>query len=260
MGRIAVAAKATARGSVLQDLHQAGAMKALFPRPRGPALDVISINSAGGITGGDRFRLEARAGAGAHLRVTTQAAERAYRAQPGETGQVRNLVSAGPGARAEWLPQETILYDGAALDRRLDVELAGDAAFLMVEPLVFGRLAMGEALTDARFRDRISIRREGVPVYRDGLGLTGDICAHLGRRGVAGGGVAMASMVLAAPGAEAHLAPLRALMPRTGGVSLIRPDLLVLRLVAADGYALRKTLVPVLTRLTDNALPRSWMT
>ncbi|TCO72010.1 urease accessory protein UreD [Rhodovulum euryhalinum] len=255
-----LAAKARADGSALADLRQSGAFKALFPRPRDGAVDAILVNTAGGITGGDRFEAQVEARAGSHLRVTTQAAERAYRAQPGERGRVRNRLAVGPGARLDWLPQETILFEGSALERTLMADLAADARLLLVEPLVFGRAAMGEVVHDALFRDRIEIRREGVPLYLDALRLHGDVAADLARPAVAGGAGAMASLVFADPGAEAHLGPLRALMPATGGASLLRKDVLVMRLLAPDSFALRRVLVPVLMRLTGNSLPRSWMT
>jgi len=259
IGEVRLSARARTRATALGGLRQSGAFKALFPRPQGRALDAILINTAGGITGGDRFSVRAAAEAGAHLRITTQAAERAYRAQPGEIGEVRNRLSVGAGARLDWLPQETILYDGSALDRRLEADLACGARLLLVEPVLFGRAAMGEVPRAARFHDRIALRRDGRPLYLDSMRLSGDIAAHLDRPAVAAGARAMASVVFVGPEAEAHLAPLRELMPDTGGVSLIREDVLALRLLARDGYDLRAVLVPVLMQLTD-ALPRSWMT
>ena len=247
-------------GSTLDMLHQAGASRALFPGRGGAAVQAITINTAGGITGGDRFSLHLTAGAGSALRVATQAAERIYRAEAGETAHVDTRASVAAGARLDWLPQETIVYDGAALRRSLRIELAADARLLLVEPLVFGRAAMGETLRAVDLRDRIEVTRGGLPLYLDAFALGGDATAHLARRGIAGGAGAMASLVLVAPDAESHLAPLRALMPITGGVSLIRPDVLVLRLLGRDAFDLRRALVPALTRLTGNALPRSWMT
>ena len=69
-------------------------MKALFPRPRGPALDAVLLNTGGGITGGDRFDVAATAGADTRLTITTQAAERAYKAQPEEIGRPLLLCQA----------------------------------------------------------------------------------------------------------------------------------------------------------------------
>lgn len=217
------------------------------------------MNTAGGITGGDRFEIAAQAGPGATLTLTTQAAERVYAASAGEVGRLETRLAVAAGARLNWIPQETILFDRSALTRRLVVTLAPDAALLLAEPLVFGRGAMGEDLRAASFEDRIEIRREGRPLYLDAVRLDGDIAARLDRPHVARGARAMVSLVYVAADAEAHLGPLRALLPGTGGVSLIGDEVLALRLLAADGFDLRRHLVPILTRLTGADLPKPWM-
>ena len=71
----------------------------MFPRLPGP-LQAIVINSAGGITGGDRLRLQAEAGEGAHLVLTTQAAERAYRANGATPGRIDTRLAVAAGARS----------------------------------------------------------------------------------------------------------------------------------------------------------------
>lgn len=252
-----LSAKRLGARSVIDGLRQAGAMKALFPR--GDAmLQAICINTAGGVTGGDQLSLTAHAGPGAALGLTTQAAERAYRSRDGDFGTVESTLSVAEGGVLHWLPQELILYDGCALRRRLTVDLAGDARLLLVEPVIFGRAAMGEQLTDARFHDRILLRREGRPLYRDGLRLEGDIGRQLARTPVAAGAGAMASLVYVAPDAEAHLGAVRANLPATGGASLLAPDVLVARLLSPDSHALRQHLLPLLDRLSGDTLPVSW--
>jgi urease accessory protein len=218
----------------------------------------VLVNSAGGVTGGDRFSVEAAAGEGAALSLTTQAAERAYRAAGPAAGRVATRISAGPGARLSWLPQETILFEGCRFHRMLNVELAADARFLMVEPVLFGRAAMGEDLHDAEFQDRVEIRRNGAPVWLDALRLEGDIAATLDRPAVAAGGRAMASLVYLGDDAAGWLDRLRGLLPERGGVSLVRPDMLAARLVADDGFGLRQSLIPMINLLNSNDLPKPW--
>jgi len=252
--------KATERGTKLATLRQAGSMKVLFPRQSDAALQAVLINTAGGVTGGDKMTVQATALPGTHLTMTTQAAERAYKAQPGEVGRVTNDLVVQDDARLDWLPQESILFEGSTLQRALRVELADTARFLMVEPLVFGRDAMGETLRDARFTDRIEIRRAGAPLYLDALRLRGDITAQMARGNVANGATAMASLVYIAPDAEALTGHIRPMLPDTGGVSLIGADMMVMRLLAADSFVLRQTLIPILNHLTNDTLPRPWMT
>lgn len=266
MGHAHVSSKLRPDGKVALDaLHQSGALKLLFPTGR-QTLEAVTVNTAGGITGGDRFSLSAKAGEGSQLTLTTQAAERAYRAQPGQTGQMTTHLSVDARARLNWLPQETILFQRSDFTRSLQADLAEDARLLLVEPLVFGRAAMGEALTSARFRDHIQIRRAGQLIYRDAIHLQGDLAAQLSRPGVAGvlsaRCSAMATLLLAAPEAEATLGWLRTHLPdgndALGGASLLAPDLLHMRLLAVDSFVLRQSLLPLLDRLTEGGLPRCW--
>jgi urease accessory protein len=238
-------------------LRQSGALKLLFPR-RADDVHAILINTAGGITGGDRFDISGKAGADTRLTISTQAAERVYRAQPHQTGRVHTNLRVQSGARLNWVPQETILFDGCALHRSLSVDLDEGAEFLMVEPVIFGRRAMGEELRDVRFDDRVSIRRAGDEIYRDGVHIWGDAAAQMDRPAIGGGARAMASLVLARPGAETQLPTVRDIIGTSGGASMLATDLLVVRLLAADGFELRRRLLPLLDHLTENALPNSW--
>lgn len=258
-GAVALAVKPGGGRSRIDGLRQAGSLKCLFPRADGAGLEAVLVNTAGGITGGDRFDIDAAAGPDTALTLTTQAAERAYRAAPGETGRLTTRLTVAAGARLNWLPQETILFDGSALERSLAVELAPGAEALICEPLVFGRLAMGEAVRAARFRDRVEITRAGAPLYLDAVDLAGDLAAHLDRPHVAAGARAMAALVFVSPTAEARLGALRAWLPPSAGASLIGDDVLALRLLADDSHALRQSLVPVLTSLLPETLPRCWM-
>jgi len=210
------------------------------------------------VTGGDAFDLTARAGADSHLILTTQAAERGYRALEGQTGVIRTHLHADAHSSLFWLPQETILYDGAAVDRWFYADLASSAQFLMVEPVLFGRKAMGEDVRQLWFRDRIDIRRNGRALYRDGLDLDGDIAKLLDRPATGAGARAMASLVWVAPGAETRLEKVRACLMPVGGASMIAPDVMVARVLGADGFELRQHLLPVLDILTQNTLPQCW--
>lgn len=236
-----------------------GSLKCLFPRCNGPDLEAVLVNTAGGITGGDRFEIAAEAAADSALTLTTQAAERVYRAQPGEVGQLTTVLRVGRDARLQWLPQETILFNGSALSRQIRVDLDPGANLLLAEPLISGRTEMGETVTDARFRDCVDIRREGQPLFLDRTVFAGDIAAHLDRPHVAAGARATALIVYVSVQAGPRLARLREMLPETAGASLIGTDMLVARFLAADGYALRQALVPALTFLSDAELPKCWM-
>ncbi len=242
----------------LHDLRQSGALRLVLPQTHRPDAEAILVNTAGGITGGDQFSLSLKVQTGAALSITTQAAERAYRAQSGEIARVTTDVSVQDGASLNWLPQELILFERCALRRRLNVELAQHARLLMVESVVFGRAAMREVLRDVSFQDRIRITRDGRPLYINGMDLHGDAAAQLARAAVGNGAGTMAGVVMVDPRAQNHLKAVRALLPETAGASMLADDVLVIRQLAADGFELRRNLVPILELLSNNTLPTSW--
>ena len=149
-GRLELTAREAQGRSGLGRFRAEGAFKCVFPRSDGPC-EAILVNTAGGVTGGDDFGLCAGAGPGSHMVLTTQAAERGYRAASG-TARMKAHLTVARGARLEWLPQELILFDGAALHRDLSIDLAQDAALVMIESVVFGRQYMGEAVNTLDFR------------------------------------------------------------------------------------------------------------
>lgn len=240
-------------------MRQEGSLKLLFPRTSSRDLQGVLINTAGGITGGDRFEVNARAEIGTKLTLTTQAAERAYRVLDGQVGHVTTTVDITKDASLNWMPQETILYDGCALDRKIRINMASGARLLFVEPVIFGRSAMGEEVTDGYFADRVELRRSDDLVYLDTTRFHGDISEQLRRPSIANGAAAMVSVIYVSPNAAALLPRIRAMLPVTAGASLLHDDVLVLRGLANDSLALRGFLLPILKCLSGAELPRPWM-
>lgn len=258
-GRLVISA-ARARDGVsrLKNLRQEGSYRSIFPRPQNGNLEAVIINTAGGVTGGDRFSTTISAQQNARISVTTQAAERIYRATGSEPGQMKTKLSVAKGAQLFWLPQETILFEGCHLDRTLEVDVHPSAKFLMIEPLVFGRAASGETLRSGAIGDRVSISTDGRPIYLDRVQMDGDLAEQLTHRALAGGARAMASLVLVDPAAKDLLPACCALLPQRGGASMLANNTLVLRMIADDSFALRKAFAPILTLMTNNALPKNW--
>ena len=163
-------------------------------------------------------------------------------------------------ASLAWLPQETILFDRAMLSRRIEVDLAQDAALLMAEAIVFGRSGMGEAVEAGCLIDRWRVRRAGRLMFAEAVRLEGAISEKLGAPAVARGGVAIAT-VLIVPGDDAIVAKLRALAGGFCGEVGISAwnGFAVARFCAENGARLRHDLVAVLTALRGGALPRLWV-
>jgi urease accessory protein len=260
VGRIALAVADGPDGSRRTRVHEAGSLRVRFPNGnRQAALDAVLVNTAGGMTGGDRFGIDIHVGAGARLTVTTAAAEKVYRSLGPDT-HIGVKLEVGPGAKLAWLPQETILFDQVRLRRTIDVELARDAGLLLVEAAVFGRSAMGERVESGHFFDRWRVRVSGELIFAETVRLDGAIAQRLAQNVIANGGIAVAS-VLKIPGDEAAVAAVGAMQPAFAGEvgASAWNGLAVARLVAADGAGLRRDLVKVLSAFGAEPLPRLWL-
>ncbi|MDF1600984.1 urease accessory protein UreD [Mesorhizobium sp. YIM 152430] len=258
-GRLSVKLSGDRTG--LDRLYQEGAAKIRFPAPESDALEAILINTAGGLTGGDRVAWSIEAAAGTHLALTTQACEKIYRAGNGHAG-VSVSLKAGMDARLAWLPQETILFDRSALVRKLDIDLEPGARALLLEATIFGRQAMGEHVSAATFHDRWRVCVDGRLVHAEDFRIGTDIAAQLARPAIAAGGQAVATVLMIADRAGDMLDPARAIIGDAGGASHWRVGTtgkLLARLVAEDGYALRARLVSLIRLLNGRAgLPKIW--
>ena len=185
-----------------------------FPKPvAGDDPEAVLLNMAGGLTGGDRIDVEVALAARSAATVTSAAAEKIYRALDGEA-EVRVRLDLDDGARLAWLPQPTILFDNARLDRRTDVAIAGNASFLAVETLMFGRSAMGEDVHHGACRDSWRVRRDGRLVFADTFRVDGAVASVLDRGATLDGARAVAMLLWAAPDAAARLDEVRGLLAR----------------------------------------------
>lgn len=257
-GRARVAFRLRSGATRLETLFQEGCAKIRLPRPlAGAPPEAVLINTAGGLTGGDRLATEVEVGPDAAATITTQACERIYRST-GDRAEATNVLRVGAGARLAWLPQETILFDGGRLSRRLEVELEGDAKLVAVEAVLFGRAAMGETVRSGFLQDRWRIRRDGRLIFADDFRVEGDVAARLAAPTALGGRLAVATVLYAGAQAEPLLEPARAVIGADGGASAWCGRL-VARLAAETGLALRRRLEPLLALLLHGRpLPRVW--
>jgi urease accessory protein len=260
VGELRVDVRARDGRSVLDGLRQAGCLKARFPRLDDPRwLNIVTLNTSGGIAGGDTLDSAFTVGEGARATIAAQAAERFYRALPDSAGSnVGTRIVVASGAAAEWLPQETILFDRCAARRHLRIELAADAWFLGVECLVFGRAAMGEIVEQGSLRDVIEVWRGGRLLLHDAIRLDGAVATLLHRPAIADGARAIATIVHVAQDAEDALDAARAASPQCGASAW--DGMLIARVLAADGAALRSAVIAMLKVLREGrALPRVWL-
>jgi len=237
----------------VQALHQRGSAKAI-------ALDggeMVFLNTSGGLTGGDVLEYGLSVGDSCTVTATTQTAERVYRSASGHA-RMGVTLDVGAGAHLDWLPQETILFQRARARRRTQITLAPGATCLSVETLVLGRAAMGETVSALNFHDLRMIRRGDTPLHIEALALDS---ARLGASSAGlGGARALATLVRIGPGADAAREALRPALddPDCHAAASCPEGRLVVRLMARDGWPLRRCLARILTILRGRALPRVW--
>jgi urease accessory protein len=240
-------------------LFETGGLRWRFPRSQSPC-EAVLVNTGGGVAGGDSYRVALVLDAGAEVEATTPAAEKIYRSD-GQSARIATSLSVGPGARMLWLPQETILFDGARLERTFAIDMAADANLIALETLVFGRLAMGETRIAAQLSDSWRLRRGGRLVFADATRIH-QAGASLDRPACGAGARAVATLLAAAPDVEARLPSLRAALDAHGaeveaGASAF-DGLVVSRLISASPRRLREAAIAAILTLSGREPPRLW--
>jgi urease accessory protein len=170
-----------------------------FPEGR-EVCHVYLLHPPGGLVGGDELRLDLRVGERAKALVTTPAAGKAYRTL-GPIARQTQRLAVEEGASLEWLPQETILYDGAAVELGTTVELAPGARFFGAETLCFGLPARGERFARGSCRQAFELWRKGVPLLVERGRFDGGAAVHEALWGL--GGATVLTLIVASPAPEA---------------------------------------------------------
>ncbi len=261
VGRVAVRVERLGGASRIMRVAEAGPLRLRLPTIRDGPPEGVIVNSAGGLACGDDMAVEAEIGEGAALVLTSAAAEKAYRST-GPVTRVLTRLAVAEGGSVEWLPQETILYDRARLDRRLEADLHPAASALLLEATVFGREAHGESVREGSFRDAWRVRRGGRLVFADSVRLDGAIADRLARPAVAGGNRAMATLVHVAPDAGERLEAAREML--AGGTAECGASayagLLEVRWLAPSIGALHRDVARFMTAYRGRPMPRVWST
>ncbi len=256
-------------GNRIGEFYQRTPCRVLFPRSDfAGSLEAVLVNTAGGLTGGDVVRQAVTVESGGAATVTTQAAEKIYRAADGVAA-IDSDLTVSDGGRLEWLPQETIAFNDAGLSRLTTLHLASGARALALEWLVLGRKAHGEVVRRGRLTDRWIVRRDGRLVWADGLRLDGAIREIVDSPSQLAGATALATLLCAVPDAAAMRDRARDVLAGfedagvIGGATLV-DGLMLCRVLGRDGDALRPAMRALVAELRDAfwdrpvGLPRVW--
>ncbi len=259
----------------LTHLYQHDPMRVLFPAPEAcDASLAVLVTTSGGLVAGDHVAIAIRLEPDAVAHVTASAAEKIYRST-GATTAIAQDLSVGEGTWLEYLPPETLLFDGARLARHPQIALAPGAGFLGGGIVVFGRRARGEGFTHGLLHDEWQVSRDGVLIWGDALHLGdaggGDIAAIIADPACFDGAAVCATLILAPPEGDPQgfVEAARSVQRQSlaqglrAGVTAVG-GLLVARWLGPDPLALRRAYGDLACHLRAAAmglparLPRLW--
>lgn len=253
----AVSLKHDGTSTRLDRLFQQGSAKIRFPKTHGDQIETVLINTAGGLTGGDKLSWDVHLSPDCSAVVSTQACEKSYKSASG-TAKVQTSLRLEANSILHWVPQETILYEGSQLARTFNVELEEGAELLALESVMLGREAMGEDIDKVQFHDRWRVRRNNTLIFADDVRLAGAenaIAKFNGKR-------ALASLLFVSSKDQESLQRIvsqlrEACQNSLSGFSAFDGKITG-RILASGTYELRQALVPVLGILRNAELPRVW--
>ena len=182
--------------------------------PEGPAVcHVYLLHPPGGLVAGDELDVHVGVASGAHALLTTPASTKVYRSGHGRVARQRQHLRVASGGTLEWLPQDTIVFEGAEVELATRVELTGDAAFLGWEMVCLGRPAAGDRFARGSCRQRFEVYRDGRPLVIERLRVDGGGPLQGAAWGL--GGDAVNATVVCSPAGPDQLERARAALAET---------------------------------------------
>jgi urease accessory protein len=255
VARIVLAGAKT--GTRLVETYQKFPIRVLFPEIDGrPVKEAVIVNSSGGVAGGDRFEIEVVAMAGASVVVTSQAAEKIYRAID-EPARIATKLKVHGAAKLAWLPQETIVFNRARIRRQTEVDLCSEAELMALEWLVLGRAAHGEEVVSGLISDSWRVRRDGRLIWADGFHVRDGGFTQLHRKALMSNCKAIGTLIYFGPGIDARLQVLRDIASslECQCAATAVGALIIVRVAAAASSDLRRGLQDLIDQFSRELAP-----
>jgi urease accessory protein len=253
-------------GVRIVDVFQRSPVRIMFPRVGCAIEEAVLVNTAGGIAGGDRLEFGVTALASASIAVTSQAAEKVYRAL-NEPARIATKLQACEAAKLAWLPQETIVFNWGRLSRETEVELSSGAELLALEWLVLGRAAHGEEMVGGHITDSWRVKKDGRLIWADCFRITDEVFPHVHRKALLSNCKAVATLIYFGPPLDAWVEFLRhtaaAVECHCAATSVA--GLVIVRFAAKASYDLRLALRNFLQQFSRELkaspfrVPKTWL-
>ena len=246
-----ILASGSQRGTFIMDVYQRSPVRVMFPGTSGSAVrEAVLINTAGGIAGGDRLKYDVTALPNASLVLTSQAAEKVYRAL-NIPAQISTKLKVHDGAKLAWLPQETIVFNWARLSRETEIDVNSGSEVLALEWLVLGRAAYGERVVGGHISDSWRVMKDGRLIWADSFRISDDTFPHLHRKALLSNFKTIATLIYYGPDLESRLELLREIapVPRCHQATTLVGGVIVVRFAAEFSSDLRLGLSNFLRQL-----------
>ena len=238
------------------EIFQRSPIRIMLPRVHGTLKEAVLVNTAGGIAGGDRLEFSVTALGSASIAISSQAAEKVYKALS-EPARITTYLKAREAAKIAWLPQETIVFDRARLNRVTEIQLSSEAELLALEWLVLGRAAHLEEMNGGHISDSWRVKKDDRLIWADGFRASDGVFPHLHRKALLSNWKAIGTLIYFGPDLDTTLESFREIAP-----SLECPcaatsvgGLIVVRFAAEVAFDLRSALRNFLQQLGRELAP-----
>jgi urease accessory protein len=236
------------RETQIIDVFQKSPVRIMFPRVTGgPVEEAVLINTGGGVAGGDRLEYSVTAHERASIAVTSQAAEKVYRALDAPA-RITTRLKVAERAKLSWLPQETILFNTARICRNTEIEACSGAEVLAVEWIVLGRSAYGEQMVNGQITDSWRVKKDGRLIWADSFRCVDETYPHLCTKALLSNCKAIGTLVYFGQDVDNRLESIRRIAPSLEcccGATMVS-GIMIVRFAAEAAFALRLALRRVL--------------
>lgn len=255
--------------TILQTVDHLGPLRVQRPfYPEGAVCHLYLLHPPGGMVAGDVLAISVDVNKAAHTLLTTPAAGKLYRVADGAPPQYQGVhAHLAEQAILEWLPQETILFNGAKGELWNRFELTGSAQLMAWDIICLGRRASGETFDSGEVKQRLEIYRDGKPVFIDRIHFVGASEMLSAPWGMAGEPVCGTFLITVDPRLELSMDALREQLPSGPQWGLSRRgEVLIVRYLGVSAEQCRRGFEAIWRQLRPLLLqreairPRIWNT
>jgi len=240
--------------------YQSGSAKVFYHKHDQPIKELILVNTAGGLTSGDKFNYNVDIIKNSNIFVTTQTAERVYKGLE-DNAKININLTVDNSSKLFWIPQELILFNFCNFTRNIEVNIQPNSNFLMAESMIFGRTAMGEILEKGFVKDNWKIFLNDKLIHAEAISLSDNIKDNLSNIASAQDGVAVSNIFIYGKNFFTKENDLMKLIKNSDKVLLshsIWNDKILIRIVAKEAFNLKKIQKKIILLFSENILPKVW--